>query len=355
MKIGDKVAFVKEKGGGVVAGFQGKNIVLVADEDGFEIPMDIREVVVVSADSYKMLNPDLKDEEEDDDDFSAELVNVAPQKRYEPVERAEGDSLFAYLAFVPKGQRGAESSQYDVYYINDCNYYQHFVLSYKENGDYRYRNSATVEPNTMLKLETLHKDHISDIEHLLVQIVSYKEGKTFRHCPVIDLKLHVDGKRFYKETSFKSNDFFDEKAMVYTLVEDGKPVVEEIFDATLATELQKAMTEGPAADDKEKNDMPGNIFVDGKTIVIDLHAEEILDSRKGMTDYEIFRYQLDYFNRKMKELSKQKGKQAVFIHGKGNGTLRAAIIKELDYRYKNCSYQDAQFQKYGFGATLVSF
>ena len=47
MKKGDKVRFLSETGGGIVAGFQGKNIVLVQDADGFEIPMSINEVVVV--------------------------------------------------------------------------------------------------------------------------------------------------------------------------------------------------------------------------------------------------------------------------------------------------------------------
>ena len=36
MKIGDKVRFLSEVGGGRVSGFQGKDIVLVEDEDGFE-------------------------------------------------------------------------------------------------------------------------------------------------------------------------------------------------------------------------------------------------------------------------------------------------------------------------------
>lgn len=51
---GDKVRFLSEVGGGKVAGFQGKNIVLVEDEDGFEIPMPINEVVVVEQDEYSM-------------------------------------------------------------------------------------------------------------------------------------------------------------------------------------------------------------------------------------------------------------------------------------------------------------
>ena len=52
MKIGDKVKFVSEVGGGKVAGFQGNNIVLVEDEDGFQIPTPINDVVVVNDEDY---------------------------------------------------------------------------------------------------------------------------------------------------------------------------------------------------------------------------------------------------------------------------------------------------------------
>ena len=52
MKIGDKVRFLSETGGGRVAGFQGKGIVLVEDADGFEIPFPINDVVVVSDEDY---------------------------------------------------------------------------------------------------------------------------------------------------------------------------------------------------------------------------------------------------------------------------------------------------------------
>ena len=40
MKIGDKVRFLSEVGGGIVTGFQGKDFVLVEDADGFDIPID---------------------------------------------------------------------------------------------------------------------------------------------------------------------------------------------------------------------------------------------------------------------------------------------------------------------------
>ena len=47
MKIGDKVRFLSEIGGGIVKGFQGKDIVLVEDADGFDIPMQAKECVVI--------------------------------------------------------------------------------------------------------------------------------------------------------------------------------------------------------------------------------------------------------------------------------------------------------------------
>ena len=52
MKIGDKVRFLSEVGGGRVSGFQGKDIVLVEDEDGFDVPMRITEVVIIGEEDY---------------------------------------------------------------------------------------------------------------------------------------------------------------------------------------------------------------------------------------------------------------------------------------------------------------
>ena len=53
MKKGDKVRFLSEIGGGRVAGFQGKDIVLVEDEDGFEVPMRTSEIVVIGEEDYE--------------------------------------------------------------------------------------------------------------------------------------------------------------------------------------------------------------------------------------------------------------------------------------------------------------
>ena len=64
MKIGDKVRFIYESGGGVVTGFRGKDIVLVEDKDGFEIPMQVRECVVIDTNEYNFVKKTVAPKEE---------------------------------------------------------------------------------------------------------------------------------------------------------------------------------------------------------------------------------------------------------------------------------------------------
>lgn len=54
MKIGDKVRFLNDVGGGIITGFQDKNTVLVCGDDGFEIPTLVKDVVVIDTDDYNI-------------------------------------------------------------------------------------------------------------------------------------------------------------------------------------------------------------------------------------------------------------------------------------------------------------
>ena len=86
---------------------------------------------------------------------------------------------------------------------------------------------------------------------------------------------------------------------------------------------------------------------------VDLHIEELLETTAGMNAFDMLNYQLDVVRRTLDENIKYKGKKIVFIHGKGDGVLRNAIGQELRKKYPRCLSQDASFQKYGFGATMV--
>ena len=63
-KVGDKVRFLNEVGGGIISKITGSDMVYVMDEDGFEIPVSATEIVVVGQEEYKKTTSDisLKDE-----------------------------------------------------------------------------------------------------------------------------------------------------------------------------------------------------------------------------------------------------------------------------------------------------
>ena len=89
-------------------------------------------------------------------------------------------------------------------------------------------------------------------------------------------------------------------------------------------------------------------------IEVDLHINQLLDTTAGLSNTDMLQVQLKEFNRVMTENIKNKGQKIVFIHGKGEGVLRNALLKELKHKYPHCDTQDASFREYGFGATQVT-
>ncbi len=85
---------------------------------------------------------------------------------------------------------------------------------------------------------------------------------------------------------------------------------------------------------------------------IDLHIEKLVPSKRGMNNYDILTLQMETAKRQLDFAIKNRMPKVVFIHGVGEGVLKA----ELDFmlgRYEGISFQDANYQKYGLGATEV--
>lgn len=87
---------------------------------------------------------------------------------------------------------------------------------------------------------------------------------------------------------------------------------------------------------------------------VDLHIEKLVNSYKGMSNFDILNLQMDTARRQIEFATRKRIQKIVFIHGVGEGVLKA----ELDYllgRYDNLKFYDADYQKYGVGATEVYF
>ena len=411
MNIGDKVRFLNAVGGGRITGFQGKDLVLVTDEDGFEVPTLRHEIVVVDTDAYnlerkpapgrksKEINPydaaerrsrakvgagethtsvkaalaahDGEDEgDEVDETYALADENADPADREitfrpRPLGRKGADHLNLHLAFVPADTRQLSVTEFEAYFVNDSNLFVRYIALTQHGTDYRLWREGLVEPNRKVFLAKLTHNDLPDLERLTFQLISYKEDKPFALKLPLNVTLRVDGTKFYKLHTFGDSDFFDEPALVRCLVENDRPaksvaVSAEAIEEALVTPEIAAHPDRPA----RKGDhvgaaaraaVPGAATLDRNAIVeVDLHAESVLDSIAGLTSSDILMCQLRVFHDTMRAHAKEHGRRIVFIHGKGEGVLRAALLKDLKRHYPRCTHQDASFREYGFGATMVT-
>ena len=226
MKIGDQVRFLSEVGGGRVSGFQGKDIVLVEDEDGFDVPMRITEVVVIGEEDYDtrhVVEVKLKQKSQAAAPQMEEELEPADQPitfRAKPEERKGGDKLSAYLAFVPMNVKELMQTRFESYLVNDSNYYLRYTLLSAEGTAYSVRSTGEVEPNTKAYIEEFGREDLQELEHLCVQMLAYKRDKHFLLKPPVNVPLRIDGVKFYKLHTFEENDFFEEPALIYTIIEN---------------------------------------------------------------------------------------------------------------------------------------
>lgn len=373
MKIGDKVRFLSDIGGGIITGFQGKNIVLVEDEDGFQIPTAINDVVVVTTDDYNIAKvhtegttrrPVAPGTKTDPEPEPADKPVTFRKMAY---ERRGGDVLSLYLAFVPIDIKAMTTTRFEAYLVNDSNYYLQYALLKAENNTWNLWCNGDAEPNTSVFVDEFGHEDLNDMERVAIQAFAYKRDKGFQLKPVVNVQLRIDAKKFYKLHAFMENDFFETPSLLHNIVvrdEMAKPLVVD------ANQLKREMYANPETaihqtekpqngyvrryDDAQSKGKAPQRTTHDDVVVIDLHAGELLETTAGMSAADILNYQLEVFRKTLAQYAKKKGQKVVFIHGKGEGVLRQAIIHELNYKYKQYPHQDASFREYGYGATQVT-
>lgn len=85
---------------------------------------------------------------------------------------------------------------------------------------------------------------------------------------------------------------------------------------------------------------------------VDLHIHQLTNSSRGMSNHEMLNLQMDTAKRQLEFAIRKRIQKVVFIHGVGEGILKEEL-KYLFGRYENVKYYDADYQKYGLGATEV--
>lgn len=349
IQIGDTVRFLNTVGGGLVKGFQNKNVIIVEDEHGFDFPVLITECIVARPSGYQKLEDTKVQEEQVDAKSATNAPKVAEISDDEPEETLEGEKITTCLMYLPMDIKTLSTSNFECFFVNDSNYYMFVNYMSRTNNSWKSRYNGLIEPNTKLFLEEFSKADLNDLEQVAVQFVPFKHNKPYSLKSPVSVELRIDTVKFYKLHSFKENDYFEDNAQVYYITK--KDVAQREILIT-NEDIQQSIREKDAPSrrpriqkiaKKDKNDV----------LEVDLHINELLDTTAGMSNKEMLDYQMNKFHEVMKENKGKKKKKIVFIHGKGDGVLKKEIIKAIRKEYKSMDYQDASFQEYGYGATMI--
>lgn len=344
MKTGDKVRFLSTTGGGTVKGFKNKEIAIVEDDDGFDIPVLIRECVVIEPANDNQVRQTSKPGE---DIIEHAMTNRAVAEDYKIEETKEGEQISACLAYLPIDIKSLSTSNFECFLVNDSNYYLSYNYMSRVSEGWHSRKTGVIEPNTKLFIEEFSKSELNDLENICIQLFAYKKDKAYALKNPFSVELHLDTVKFYKLHSFRENDYFEDEALVYPIIKKDLPVRELLINTE---ELEQAILIKEPRPRKESIAKPTK----SEIIEVDLHIDELLDNTNGLSSKDILEYQLQKFDEVMQNNARNKGQKIVFIHGKGDGILKSAILKALKDKYKSAYYQDASFREYGFGATMVT-
>lgn len=140
---------------------------------------------------------------------------------------------------------------------------------------------------------------------------------------------------------------FSSKELVKYQLTSGLNDIKTSFNLTEIRKIKEEPVRRPApAPKKVKGEIPPPEF--------DLHIEKLAKNFRSMSNYDILTLQTETAKRHVDFAIRNRIPKIVLIHGVGEGVLKA----ELDFmlgRYDNLIFRDADYRKYGVGATEIIF
>ena len=384
-KIGDRVRFLNATGGGVITRIDGKTV-YVEDQDGFESPVLLKDVVVVMPAGHeaaikgsnimfdqKAFDAGRESKNTDGSKGEKGLDDLAgikgSEEKEEPVEETEhGDVPNIILAFEPDNVKRLSTTKFAGVLVNDSNYYIDFTFLKRSEGDRGWElvYQGTVNPNELIDIVVLTHEDLPGFGKVVMQGVAYKKDKTFSLLPPLNVTRRLDLTKFHKLHCFRESKYFDGPVLEFPLVSQGGTVEQPEFDARKLEEGMKAVSDKDLAKELKKkynvDERKGRQSVPAENnphkklplIEVDLHIGELIDTLTGMEPKDMLELQLGEVRKTMEAHKRRIGQKIVFIHGKGEGVLRKAVLELLKKEYPKADLQDASFCEYGFGATLVT-
>jgi hypothetical protein len=358
-KLGDRVKYLNEHGGGVVSKIVSANMVYVKDADGFEIPTMVSELVKaqdMSQSSGHMFmdssSADGYSGESENRHYKMEQEEIVFDDRSSPLEvfKAKGsDKNGIYMAFVPQDQKWLLTGLLDIYLVNYTDYDILFSLFLrKENGAWDGVDYDAVKPNTKILLNSIEREDIEKWTYGVVQLLYHKELSSKVLAPVNSVFSFKPAK-LYHENVYQDSTFISDKAFLLIINEIAiQPAVAESDLGAKYDEEIKLENAKP----KKPEEVINKHKTSPREAVVDLHIGELVEDYAKMSSTEMLNYQLNYFVRCLESAIRGYLTKVTFIHGVGDGVLKSKMHEILS-QYDNVKTRDASLKNFGYGATEV--
>lgn len=335
-QVGDKVSFLNEKLDGVVAKVLNESTVEVTTSDGFGIPTLNSELVLVESSNRTK---------------EGSVTNLSANADVSFKQRISLEQKI-YLCFSK-----SVADNFELFILNNTSNRQFVSVRVKKEDRWTVIFNAEVGKSTYKYIEAFSISELDVFSETIVQIVNTEFSLQEIVLPKT-AKMKIKAVKFHKSSSFVNVPILEKTGILIpvesTPVEEAQ-VKEQIKKHVESPEGQKiagVKLQGLkvlgkmdlSKSNKKETAINGN--------EIDLHIEKISNNHKGKSNGEIVQLQIDAAKNFLDKSMIKGKKEIVLIHGVGNGTLKSEIRKLLK-SYYGIKFEDADFRKYGEGATLV--
>ncbi len=320
MNIGDKVRMLHGREQGVITRILPGDIIEVAIDNDFTIPVSRRDVVIIAADEAKA--------------FSQEITpsqTIHPRKQpFTTPETvvAEGGIFLAFVNQTPE--------LLALHLINNSDTDLLYTFGELRKGNFKGLSANKVSARSNNLLGHYHLGEFENWPEFAMQWLQFRTGSGKQFSPR-ESSITFNANTFYKAK--KQAPQLNKPAFVFEL--DARAV------AVDAAKLKEQLTEGTkAAEANFTAPLPE----------VDLHIQELTAMHESMDATSILMMQLQTFETAIDRAIGAGMHEITFIHGAGNGVLRKEIQKRLSNLQKQKQikhYEDARREKFGYGATKV--
>lgn len=373
--LGDNVKFMDQEGQGQVTRIINPTTVGVT-VDGFELPCSITDLIKITKPtstaerlfyegkgSYDAQpkdvpehiepacspepSPEQKPKEEE------EVMRISPLRRSFGGKNPQPEGV--YLAMVPLDQQFMLRGPMEFYVVNYTPHTLLYSVATRGAECFYGADFASVPPYSKIMVESIEREDLGLWTEGVLQGLFFQDKSTLWTLP------------FSKDYKIKATHLGRAENYVLPVFIQQKTLLVPILDLRMHSETENTLSFSVKTTSAEANRKPAqNIVADSKNPLqaymvqkdvaeVDLHVEKLLQTRlelKDATEKDYLSGQLHVFETCLNQAIGQHLSKIIFIHGVGNGILKAEMEKRLK-NYENLHFMPASSLKYGRGAIEI--